>query len=123
VRRNLVEWSVLGISLLSIALLVGALVVQGLAESEPANPRVDLHEDRALQGELGWIVPATVSNAGDEAAEAVVLEAAAEIGGATELSTVEVNFLPAGTNVEVAFSFSQRPENEIEVRLLGYRTP
>jgi uncharacterized protein (TIGR02588 family) len=123
VRRNLVEWSVLGISLLSIALLVGALVVQGLAEAEPANPRVDLHEDRALQGELGWIVPATVSNAGDEAAEAVVLEAAAEIGGATEVSTVEVNFLPAGTNVEVAFSFSQRPENEIAVRLLGYRTP
>lgn len=122
-RRNIVEWSVLGLSLVSIALLVGALVVQGLAEAEPANPRVDLHADRARQGELGWIIPATVSNAGDEAAEAVVLEAAARIGGATEVSTVEVNFLPAGTNVEVAFSFSQQPANEITVRLLGYRTP
>jgi len=122
-KRNVVEWGVLLASVASIVLLVGALVAQGLAETRPADPRIELQPDAARQGELGWIIPATVSNSGDEAAEAVTLEATADVAGTTEVSTVEVNFLPAGTAVEVAFSFSARPTGEVEVRLIGYRLP
>ncbi len=122
-KRNLLEWAVLAVSLLSIVVVVGVLVAEGLAEQRPADPRVELHADRARQGELGWIVPASVSNGGDEAVEAVVIEARADVGGADEMSTVEVMHLPAGTTVEIAFSFSDEPDGEVSVRLIGYRVP
>jgi hypothetical protein len=64
-----------------------------------------------------------VSNGGDEAAEAVVLEAGATVDGREEISELEVNFLPAGTAVEVAFGFSARPSGDVVVRLVGFRVP
>jgi uncharacterized protein (TIGR02588 family) len=122
-QRNIVEWIVLVTSVVAIALVVGVLVVEGLQEQAPANPRVELLADQARPGEEGWIIPANISNAGDEAAEAVVIEASAEVGGETERSELELDFLPAGTTVEVAFAFSAQPDGEISVRLVGFRIP
>lgn len=122
-KRNAVEWAVLAVSVLAIALLVGALVVEGLNESRPANPQVELHADEARSGTLGWIVPATVSNDGDEAVQAVILEAEATVNGEPEVSELEVPFLPAGSSVELAFSFSAQPSSEVTVRLVGFRLP
>jgi uncharacterized protein (TIGR02588 family) len=123
VKRNVVEWIVLGTSIAGIALLVAVLVIEGLSEARPADPIVQLRPAEARQGATGWIVPATVSNGGDEAAEAVVLEASATVGDQTEVSELEVNFLPAGTTVEVAFGFSTRPSGHVVVRLVGFRAP
>lgn len=122
-KRNAVEWAVVIISILSIALLVGVLVVEGFNLSRPPDPTIELRQSEARQGTLGWIVPATVTNAGDQAAEAVVLEATATVEGETEASELEVNFLPAGTEVEIAFSFSGEPTGEVTVRLVGFRVP
>jgi uncharacterized protein (TIGR02588 family) len=121
--RNAVEWSVLAVSVLGILVLVVVLVVEGLGESRPADPQVELRTSEARQASLGWIVPASVTNAGDEAAEAVMLEATAEIAGEAEVSEIEVNFLPAGSAVEIAFSFSAQPTGEVTVRLVGFRQP
>jgi uncharacterized protein (TIGR02588 family) len=122
-KRNAVEWAVLGISILAIVALVAVLVAQGLITARPPDPQVTLHEDEARQASTGWIIPADVYNAGDEAAEAVGLEASAMVAGAEETSEIEVNFLPAGTTVQIAFAFSEEPEGQVDVRLVGFRAP
>ncbi len=122
-KRNLVEWAALLISVAGIAVLVSVLVVAALTETQPADPRIELHMAEARSGQLGWIVPATLFNEGDEAVEAVILEASATVGGEMEVSEMEVDFLPAGTSVEVAFAFSQQPDGAIDVRLVAYRLP
>jgi uncharacterized protein (TIGR02588 family) len=123
IRRNAVEWTVLGISILAIAAVVLALVLEGLHENSPADPRVELRLGEARQGALGWIVPATVTNAGDEAAEVVIIQASATVAGEEEAVEVEIDFLPSGTDVEVGFVFSAQPEGEIEALLLSFRSP
>lgn len=123
-KRNLVEWAVLAVSIGAIGTLVGVLVIDGLSAQRPPDPRLEIRptEARAATG-LGWIVPATVTNAGDQAAEAVVIEATAIVDGSQETAEVEVQFLPGGTAVEVAFAFSAEPSGEIATRLVSYRLP
>lgn len=122
-RRNVVEWAVLVVSVAAIFVVVAALVLSGLNEKRPADPRVDLHVDEARSGQLGWLVPATVSNSGDQTAEAVVLEATATVAGREESSEIEVAFLPAGSETEVTFAFSAEPESDVTVRLVGFQVP
>ncbi|MDP8905391.1 MAG: hypothetical protein M3N29_08775 [Chloroflexota bacterium] len=122
-KRNLIEWAVLLTSVVAIALLVAVLVLEGLTEARPADPRVELRPAEARQGTIGWIVPASVSNGGDAAVQALVLEASATVGGTVETSELEVDYLPAGTSVEVAFAFSGPPSGQVAVRLVGYRQP
>ena len=119
----MVEWAVLAVSIVAIVSLVAALVVSGLNEARPADPRVELHLDEARTGQLGWIVPATVRNEGDETAEAVVIEATATVDGGEESSEIEVPFLPAGSEEDVVFAFSAEPESEVTVRLVGFQLP
>ena len=122
--RNRIEWLALAVSGIAILAVVGVLVVEGIAAGDaPPDPRVEVHLDRARDGELGWIVPATVRNDGDQAAEAVRILATARVGGQDEESEIEIDFLPEGTEVEVEIGFSARPEGEIELRLIGYQLP
>jgi len=122
-KRNAVEWAVIVVSVLSIAVLVGVLVIEGVSESRPPNPTIVMRPAEARDGALGWIVPVTVNNDGDQAAEAVVIEASATVDGEPETSEQEINFLPAGSEVELAFAFSAAPETEVTFRLVGYRVP
>jgi uncharacterized protein (TIGR02588 family) len=122
-KRNPVEWTVLGASVVAIIALVGVLVFEGLVSDGPANPTVDLRPDEGYQGGIGWIIPASVRNLGDESAEAVVIEAEATIEGEPEISEIEVPFVPAGSTVDVAFAFSVRPEADVTIRLVSFRVP
>ena len=123
IRRNVVEWVVLGVSVLAIAAVVLTLVLEGLNENAPADPRIVLRAGEARQGALGWIVPGTVTNGGDEAAESVVIEATATVEGEEESVEVEIDFLPSGTEVEVSFTFSSQPQGDIAAQLLSFRSP
>jgi len=123
VKRNLLEWAVLGVSIVAIIVLVGVLVVEGLGESAPANPSIVLRSADARQSVTGWVIPADATNEGDEAGVAVVFEASAEVDGEEETSEIEIDFLPAGTTVEVAFAFSAEPDGEVSVRLVSFRVP
>lgn len=122
-KRNAVEWAVIVVSVLSISLLVGVLVIEGLSESRPPDPTIEMRPAEAREGALGWIVPVTVANDGDQSAEAVVIEASATVDGESETSEQEINFLPAGSEVELAFAFSATPETDVTFRLVGYRVP
>lgn len=123
-RRNWLEWAVLTISAALVIGLVGFLIVDGITDGgRPPDPRVELHLDEAYETPTGWILPATVVNDGDEAAEALVLRATATVGGVEEESEVAIDFLPAGTEVEVSFGFSAGPDGEVTVQTIGFRLP
>ena len=122
-KRNALEWAVLAVSVLAIVVLVSVLVVEGIGENRPTSPSIELRLDEARQSPAGWIVPADATNEGDEAGVAVVFEATADVEGEEETSEIAVDFLPAGSTVEVAFAFSARPDGEVSVRLVGFRTP
>lgn len=121
-KRNALEWAVLVASAIAIVLLVAVLVSSGLTGgSRPPSPSVTLRPEEAREAPNGWVVPATVINEGDVAAEAVVLEAAASVAGEEETSELEIDYLPPGTEVEIEFAFSGRPEGDIAVRVVGMR--
>lgn len=122
-KRNVVEWTVLVVSVAAIVVLVGALVLEGLRGGGPPDPAVTLHADRGDASAHGWTLPATVRNVGDEAAEEVAIEASAEVAGTTETSELVIDFLPVGTAVEAAFSFSGEPAGEVTVRVVSFTVP
>lgn len=122
-KRNAIEWAVLLASAAGIVLVVAVLVAEGLSPATPANPTVELRLAEARSGALGWIMPATVANDGDEAAEVVVIEAEATVAGELETSEAVIDYLPAGSRTEVAFGFSSRPEGTISTRLVSFQVP
>ena len=123
-RQNWLEWVVLVISVIAVIGLVGFLLVDGVRdEGQPPIPIVELHADRAYETDHGWIEPATVTNGGDEAAEALVLRATATVDGVEEESEIAVDYLPAGTAVEVSFGFSAEPDEPPAVQVIGFRLP
>jgi len=123
-RQNAVEWAVLALSVAVIVALVAALVVDGVGDKgAPPRPTIVVHEAHAQATGGGWLVPATIGNDGDQAAEQVTVEAAAEVDGVQQTSQAEVDFLPSGATIEVAFGFTDRPDGEVTVRVIGYRLP
>lgn len=123
-RQNWLEWVALAVSVLVILSIAGFLLVDGVRDDGvPPMPSIELHRGDAYETASGWIVPATVTNEGDEAAEAVSLLARASVGGTEEESEVVIDYLPAGTSVEVGFAFSAEPQGEVAVRTAGFRLP
>lgn len=123
-RRNWLEWVVLALSIGAILTVATVLLVDGVGgASDPPNPRVELRMEEARESDVGWILPATVTNEGDQAAEAITLEATAMVDGEEETSEVSIDFLPADSEVDVEIGFSGPPESEVQVRLVGQRLP
>lgn len=123
-RRNWLEWFVLALSMGAILAVATVLLLDGVGgASDPPDPRVELRMEEARESEVGWILPATVTNQGDQAAEAITLEATAIVDGEEETSEVSIDFLPADSEVDVEIGFSGPPESEVQVRLVGQRLP
>jgi uncharacterized protein (TIGR02588 family) len=123
-RRNWLEWVVLAVSVAAIVGVAGFLVVDGLTdEGRPPDPVVRLDPGGGSAASSAWLVPATITNAGDRAAEMVELVATATVAGTDEEATVTIDYLPAGSEVEVTFGFSAEPDGEVEVRVAGFRSP
>ena len=123
-RQNWAEWFVLALSVIAVTAIVGILVFDGIANEErPPEPVVEIQADAAYETATSWIVPATVTNEGDEAAEALLLRATATVGGEIEESDLTLDYLPAGTQVEISFGFSAEPDGEVTVRTIGFRLP
>lgn len=123
-RRNWLEWLVLVVSGAVLVGLVGFLAVDGLTdEGEPPLPVVTLAPASAYEGAGRWFVPAVVRNDGDRAAEAVQLRAEATVGGDTEEAEASIDYLPAGSEVEVTFAFSAEPDGEVAAGVIGFRLP
>ena len=123
-RQNWLEWLVLGISMAAVIGLFGFLALDGITdEGRPPVPVVEVQAGAAYGVPGAWLVPATATNEGDQAAVAVTLRATAAVDGAEEESEVTIDFLPAGTEVEVSFGFSGRPEGAVTVSIAGFRLP
>lgn len=122
-RHNVLEWVALAVSVVAIGLVAVLLLVEGLGPMTAADPALTLRPEAGRAVALGWSVPGTLSNGGRDAAEGVVVEAVATVGGTEETIEVEVMFLPGGSSIDVEFGFSAQPEGEIETRLVGYRVP
>ena len=123
-RQNWLEWLAIGVSVLAIGLLAAFLAVDGLTSGgDPPRPVVDLKVDEARESEHGWIVPATIRNEGDQAAERVHVQAIATIAGRDERREAEIDFLPAGTEVELEFVFPGPPDGEVRTAVISYLTP
>jgi uncharacterized protein (TIGR02588 family) len=119
--RNRVEWSVLFISCAAVAAVLGLLVYEGLRDSgRPPAPTVKLQSQEAYVTATGWVLPATAHNDGDRSAQQVTLLATATVGGLEEEAEITIDYLPAGTAVELAFGFSAEPEGQVTVRVTGF---
>jgi len=124
VRQNWLEWVVLGVSVVAVVGLVGFLIIDGITdEGRPPEPRVELLAQAAYELPGGWIIPAIVTNDGDEAAEALALRATATVDGAEEESEISIDYLPPGSDVDVSFGFSGTPKGEVTVQVVGFRLP
>lgn len=120
-RRNNVEWAILAASLIAVVGLVGFLIVDGVTDAgRPPSPLVALHPERAYAITTGWLLPATARNNGDKSAQSVALRATATVNGETEEAEVSIDYLPAGTEVEVTFGFSAEPDGDVLVRITGF---
>lgn len=120
-RRNRLEWIVLASSVAAIAAVLGVLVYEGFGDhGRPAMPSIELHPGRAHRTPAGWVVPATATNEGDRSAQAVTFVATGQVNGREEQGRVTIDYLPAGSDVEVAFGFSGEPDGEICVRITGF---
>ena len=123
-RQNWLEWIALAVSVLAVVGVVGFLIVDGIGdEGRPPTPVVELRRSEAYRTDHGWIVPATVTNDGDIAAEGLVLRGRATVGGEDEESELTVDYLPAGTSVEVSVGFSAEPDGEVTLQVVGFRLP
>lgn len=123
-KRNWLEWLILGVSTLLVIGVVGFLLVSGLTNSGPAVIRASASMDEAIEGpDGGWLVPLQVRNEGGSAAVAIVVEGTATVDGAEETSELAVDILAGGSVAELVLGFSGRPEGEVTVRVVGFETP
>jgi uncharacterized protein (TIGR02588 family) len=123
VRQNWLEWAVLVVSGAVIAALVGYLAIT--AVSTPSPPAISIlgHLDEARSTDVGWELPVTVRNEGGEAAALVAIEGTATVAGEVETSEVEIDLLGPGTKADLVLVFSEAPDGEVHLRLVGYRLP
>ena len=119
--RNRVEWSVLVVSCAAVAAVLGLLFYEGVRDTgRPPAPAVKLQPEDAYVTATGWVLPATAHNDGDRSAQQVSFLATATVRGAEEEAEITIDYLPAGTVVELAFGFSGEPEGQVVVRVTGF---
>ena len=122
-RQNWLEWGVLVFSVAAIVALVGYLAVTAVSTNTPPALSVLGHPDEARSTDAGWELPVTVRNDGGEAAAMVAIEATASVAGETETAQLEIDLLGPGTEEELVFLFSEAPDGEVDLRLIGFHLP
>jgi uncharacterized protein (TIGR02588 family) len=124
VRQNWLEWAILVVSLGAVALLVGYLAFVGVSGSGPAMIRAEAQADGMAAGpDGGWLVPVTVRNEGGTAAVAIVVEGTATVDGSEETSEITLDVLAAESQVDIVLGFSDQPEGDVELRIVGFEEP
>ncbi len=123
-RQNWLEWVALAVSVVAVVGIVGFLLVDGVSDDgRPPTPVVELLTADSYETDHGWILPAELTNDGDLAAESLVLRATATVAGAEEEAEIAIDYLAAGTAVEISFGFSAQPSGDVSVQVVGFRLP
>ena len=122
-RQNWLEWAVLVFSGAVLVALVGFLAVAAVSTVSPPAITVVGHVDQARSTDGRWELPVAVRNAGGEAAARVAIEGTATVASEVETSELEIDLLGPGSETELVMVFSEVPDGEVHLRVIGYHVP
>ena len=123
-KRNWLEWAILAISVAVVVALVSYLLISGLSNRGPALIRAEVSAAEAADGpDGGWLVPLIVRNEGGTAAVSIVVEGTATVAGTEESSELTIDLLAADSAVELVLGYSDEPDGEVQVRVVGFEAP
>jgi len=123
-KRNWLEWLILGASVVLVVAIAGYLLMSGLGASRSAEIRAEVVMAEAAVGPSGgWTVPLLVRNDGGAAAVGVLVEGTATVDGSEETSELTVDLLAADSGVELVLGFSGEPDDAVEIRIVGFELP
>lgn len=127
-RKNWLEWTVFALGLALVLAVVGVLVAQALRHDDaPPILGVLVDEPRRPEGAHPphFVVPITVTNDGDRAAEWVLVELTLVQGDRVlERSELRVPDLPRRSRRSAAFILQHDPQSgALRTRVLGYSEP
>ena len=123
-KRNWLEWVILGLSVAVVVLPVGFLLFTGMTNGGPAVIRAEVAAAGPVEGpDGGWLVPLTVRNEGGQVATSIAVEGTALVAGKEESSELTIDLLAADSTVDLVLGFSGQPEGEVRVRVVGFEKP
>ncbi len=122
-KQNWLEWAVLVASVVVIVALVGYLAFTAVATTTPPAISVAGRPDEARITDAGWELPVTVRNGGGEAAAMIAIEGTASVAGEAETAGLEIDLMGPGTEEELILVFSEAPDGQVELRLIGFHLP
>ena len=117
-ERNALEWAVFGLGLILVVGVLGFLVYQLVAGSdEPANLVVTFDTPEERRGTV--LIPLTVTNEGDQVAEAAVIEVCA---GPDACGEVTFTYVPQGSTRQGVVGLTAPLAAPLTSRIVSYRT-
>ena len=121
-NKNVLEWTVFGVSVAIIAVVAGLLLHRHFtARGRPAD--IMLTVGLPVASSEGYSVPIDVRNEGDTAAEDVHIAVALRTGTAEE-SDLTIPYVPYRSSRRGWVMFSRDPGTaRLDARVLGYREP
>lgn len=121
-NKNWLEWTVFGLSLLLIGVVIGVLGREALSASN-TPPLLNVELGSPEQRGDSYMVPITVRNTGDHTAEQVIVEVTLE-GVETETSELDLAYVPRGSQREGWAVFTQDPtQGQLSGRVLAFEQP
>ena len=122
-KKNRLEWTVFGVSLVLIVGVV-ALLVREQVTGGQRPPVIAVSAGDAVRSGDSFAVPLDVSNEGDTTAEDVRVEAVVTWGGGTERGEALLPFVPYQSHRRAWLTFTRDPRGgTMTTRVLGYREP
>ncbi len=119
-EKSWLEWVLFVLSVALIVTVVGYLGVDGYTDDDrPPDIRITLGVP--ARSAHGYLVPVSVTNLGDQTAQAVELEVTSQTGKQAEISTLNYDFLASGEVRKGWVGFSAEPSETLSSRVVGYR--
>ena len=116
------EWVTFAVAAVIVLGVLAAIVSQVAALSDPPSPSVEVGATQERDGR--YVVPATVTNDGDETAQDVQVNATLTTDDGESTSDQVVAFLAGGEEHELEFVFEEDPEDgELVVEIGSYSLP
>lgn len=115
-------WVTFGVAAAILVAVLGAILSEVTATSEPPSPVVEV--GTAVERRGRFVVPVTLSNEGDETAQDVQVTATLTIDDVETTSDQVVAFLAGGEDQRLEFVFRDDPaEGELVVDAGSYHLP
>lgn len=122
-KKNRLEWTVFGVSLLLILAITGVLLRQQFTGgSDPASLVTTAGDTITTPG--GYAIAIDVRNEGDRTAEDVRLEVTLTSNGTVETGGAVIRYVPYRSSRRAWVAFTRDPrEGDLRIRVRGYLEP